>query len=783
MNSPSRTQTIERIAASCAQKYGIAGDLTRLHGENFNFLICTEDQRRYVLKLTGDDLPEELLTLEHRVIEHLQAANLNLKFPSLIINREGAFVTRIQRKDGTTLYARLLEFVAGTPWGESSVPNTDRLHDLGRVLAEIDLALSSFDHPAAHRTHRWDLAQAATHHRDQIPLVRDVKGRRILEYMFHLYAGGAVPFLPSLRHSLIHGDANDENLLVEGERVVGLLDFADCCYNPTVCELAIALAYTMMGASDPLGLGAQLVGSYHEIHPLLQSELAVLYPLLCGRLCTTVTVAAERREIDPDHPTWFVTEGRAWALLERLCSLDPVEAGTRLASETGLDPFEEYRGSNQFLLAQRKRHLSSSLSLAHDQPLKIVRGVGQYLYDDRGRPYLDLVNNVCHVGHCHPHVVGAGQRQMARLNTNTRYLYDALTEYAERLTMKLPEPLDTCFFVNSGSEANELALRLAATHTNREDFVVLEGAYHGNTARLIELSPYKFLGNGGSGRPAPWVHVAPMPDGYRGVHKGSDRKAGIAYGDEVGRVIAESKNPIAGFLVEPLLSCGGMIVPPEGYLERAFQHVREVKGVCIADEVQIGFGRVGKHFWGFELQDVVPDIVVMGKPIGNGHPLAAVVTTREIASSFETGMEFFSTFGGNPVSCAIGLAVLEVIESQSLQAHAMEIGTRLREGLQALMLEHALIGEVRGEGLFIGVELVQDRDTMAPADLEAKKLVERMKARGMLLATEGMLHNVLKIKPPLVLTAQDVDMVVRAFDDELSLLRAERDHSRHQEPR
>ena len=390
------------------------------------------------------------------------------------------------------------------------------------------------------------------------------------------------------------------------------------------------------------------------------------------------------------------------------------------------------------------------------------------MYDNSGRPYLDLVNNVCHVGHCHPRVVAAGQVQMARLNTNTRYLYDGLTDYVKRLTATLPAPLDTCFLVNSGTEANELALRLALAHTKRRHVLVVDGAYHGHTSMLVAASPYKFMGRGGSGRPEPWVHVVPMPDGYRGRHKGQGPATGEAYAADLARVIAGAGEPIAAFITESFQSCGGQIIPPDGYLESAFRHVRAAGGVCIADEVQTGFGRAGTHFWAFETQGVVPDIVVMGKPIGNGHPMGAVVTSREIAASFANGMEFFSTFGGNPVSCAIGLAVLDVIRDEGLQHRALDLGTRLRDGLRALSPRHAMIGEVRGLGLFLGVELVRDRTTLEPAAEEATELINRLAARGILLATDGPFHNVIKIKPPMVLTADDVDMVVRAFDDEMS---------------
>ncbi len=770
MKDDSPSPNVEHIAELCAREYDLTGRISRLPGENYNYQIVTEDDQAYVLKLAGDDLSSEMLELEHLVVEHVYAAGIGLDVPRFITNRAKGIVTRYTMADGTHLRARLLEYVPGTPWCEAGVPGPQQLRDLGRILGALDLALSDLDHPAAHRTHRWDLSAAAAQHRGKIALVEDPEQRRIAEWMFHVYAACAVPRLADMPHSIIHGDANDENVLLQDGRVSGLLDFADCLYNPTICELAISLTYAMLDQSDPLHVGAEIVGSYHTVRPLSEDELAMLYPLICGRLCATVTVAAERRQIDPDHPNWFVTEARAWRLLERLYAIDPTLAGTQFASGTGMDLYSDGGDPINELIEKRQRHIGRSLSIAYREPIKMVRGAGQYLYDERGRPFLDLVNNVCHVGHCHPRVVEAGQRQMARLNTNTRYVYDGLTEYAERLCATLPEPLDTCFFLNSGSEANELALRLAMTHTGRRDFVVVEGSYHGNTTRLIDISSYKFMGEGGAGKPEPWVHVAPMPDGYRGVHKGHDRAAGVAYGDEVGRVIAEPKTAIAGFIIEPLLSCGGQIIPPEGYLETAFQHVRAAGGLCIVDEVQVGFGRVGTHFWAFEMQDVIPDIVVMGKPIGNGHPMAAVVTTGEIAESLANGMEFFSTFGGNPVSCAIGLAVLDVMRDEGLQQHALEMGTRLREGLGGLMAEHSLIGEVRGAGLFIGVELVRNRTTLEPAAEEANQLIERLKARGMLLSTDGPLHNVIKIKPPMVLTADDVDMVVRGFGDELSAI-------------
>ena len=335
-------------------------------------------------------------------------------------------------------------------------------------------------------------------------------------------------------------------------------------------------------------------------------------------------------------------------------------------------------------LAARRALLGKSLSISYERPLKIVRGWMQYLYDETGRAYLDIYNNVPLVGHSHPRVVQAAQKQLALLNTNTRYLHDNVNRYAERLTRLLPEPLRVCFFVNSGSEANELALRLARTHTGREDIIVLEHAYHGHTNTLIDISPYKFDGPGGGGK-KPWVHVAPLADDYRGAYRRGDWQAGAKYARHVGEILERTRaegRGVAAYIAETLPSVGGQIVFPPGYLAEVYQHVRRAGAVCIADEVQVGFGRLGTHFWGFETQEVVPDIVVLGKPIGNAFPLAAVITTPEIANSFNNGMEFFSTFGGNPVACAAGLAVLDVLEEENLQQHALSVGAHLIEGLK-----------------------------------------------------------------------------------------------------
>ena len=417
-------------------------------------------------------------------------------------------------------------------------------------------------------------------------------------------------------------------------------------------------------------------------------------------------------------------------------------------------------------LAMRHELLGSNLSIAYRSPVKIVRGWMQYLFDENGRRYLDAYNNVAHVGHCHPRVVEAACRQIGVLNTNTRYLHDTINRYAERLTSLFPDSLEVCYFVNSASEANELALRLARAYTGQKDMIVLEAAYHGNTTSLIDISPYKHNGPGGSGAPD-WVQAVPIPDVFRGAYKANDAQVGAKYAAHVQRVIESLRaqgRGIAGYIAESLPSVGGQIIFPDGYLQDVYRYVREAGGVCIADEVQTGFGRVGTHLWGYELQKVTPDIVVLGKPIGNGHPLAAVVTRRDIAEAFDNGMEYFNTFGGNPVSCAVGLAVLDALEEDGLQENALRVGKQLLAGLKSFVGKYGMVADARGAGLFLGLELVRDMTTLEPAAAEASFIANRMRDHGILLGTDGPDHNVVKIRPPMPFNASDAEFLLERLE-------------------
>ena len=416
---------------------------------------------------------------------------------------------------------------------------------------------------------------------------------------------------------------------------------------------------------------------------------------------------------------------------------------------------------------QRLQRFGTNLKLSYRQPIQLLRGWKHYLYDEMGRTYLDAYNNVPHVGHAHPRINAVMARQSRLINTNTRYLHPAQMAFADALRQRLPAHLTHCYFVTSGSEANELALRLARAYTGHRAMIVQDHAYHGHTTGTIDISPYKFNGPGGTGAPD-WVEITTIADPYRGIYGYDDPQAGGKYAADIDRAIAAlqaRKQPLAGFIAESFPSVGGQIEPPAGYLAGVYDRIRAAGGLCIADEVQTGLGRLGDAFWGFETQGAVPDMVVLGKPVGSGHPVGVVITTADIAAAFANGMEFFSTFGGTTLACQIGAEVLSIVDDEGLQQNAHLQGQRLLDGLRQLQHRHTLVGDVRGRGLFLGVELVRDRSTKDPAGALASYVSNRLRDHRILIGTDGPYDNVLKIRPPLTIGAEDCDLLLGSLDD------------------
>ena len=425
--------------------------------------------------------------------------------------------------------------------------------------------------------------------------------------------------------------------------------------------------------------------------------------------------------------------------------------------------------SNRELLVRRERLLGPGFPLFYDEPVHVVRGEGVWLFDTEGRRYLDAYNNVAHVGHCHPHVLEALIRQAGILNTHTRYLHEVILDYAERLCATFDESLSVARFACTGTEANELALRIARAVTGGTGVIVTRHCYHGNSTAIAELSA-KYAGADG---PPDHVRTIPAPDSYRPLDGLEGEALADAYADRVAQAI-ESMNErgirLAALMVDSIFSGEGLPDVPSGFLAKAVALTRAAGGIFIADEVQPGFGRTGHHMWGYASHRVVPDIATMGKPMGNGHPLAGLVTSDELIREFGESVSYFNTFGGNPVSCAVGIAVLEVLEREGLVENARIVGDYARQGLERLAKKHDLIGDVRGAGFFFGAELVQDRTSKEPAREEIRRVVNRMRERGVLIGDTGMYDNVLKIRPPMPFSRNEADLLLSTLDDVLSTL-------------
>ena len=755
----------ERIAA---ELFGFEAAASPLDSErDQNFRLRAGDGRERVLKLANPAEDPQTLDFQIRALLQLEHTAPDLPLPRVYASRSGDFCPVIRAPDGRQHGVRLLSFLPGAPL--ETAPRADGLAaDLGSFLARLGHGLRGFFHPSARGGLLWDLSQAGRL-REHLGRIEEAELRGLaLRWLAH-FDERVARRLPALRAQVIHNDASVANTLVDagGERVVGLVDFGDLVHAPLVQDLAVAIAELLPGASDPIATAAELVAGYEGVEPLREEERAILFDLVAARLAVSVAIAAWRGARFPENHAYIA--GDAAAMGKALAWVDANEEALREALG---EPAMERAGAGgglERLLARRERLLGPTASHFYEHPLHLVRGRGAWLFGADGRAYLDAYNNVPHVGHCHPRVVAAIARQASLLDTNTRYVTEAILDYAERLTATLPEALELCLFVCSGSEANDLAWRLARAHTGNSAALVVEGAYHGGTDATDQLSP--------GAVPASHVRSISAPDGTRSPCRSGETEP--ARRSAAGAETALASLALAGlapaaFFVDPLLVSSGILVPPPGWLAQVFAAVRRAGGLCVADEVQAGFGRTGEHFWGFEAHGVVPDLVTLGKPIANGYPMAAVVTRPDIARSFARRGDFFSTFGGSPVACAAAIAVLDVVESEGLRENARRIGARLRAGCEALASHRTLVGDVRGAGLLLGVELVRDREAREPAPSETRAVVERLREAGVLVGVEGPRRNVIKIRPPLVFSAADADRLLEALDAALAAVERER---------
>jgi 4-aminobutyrate aminotransferase-like enzyme len=733
-------------------------DSEKLNGyDNVNYLVSTANNK-YIFKTYyySQEL-FDLVTAENKVLLFLREIENNY-YPTPIPFTDGTFV-KSQTINKKRQVCRMLSFLEGEFLG--NVKHTRNVFkSLGAFLANLDLQLQKLNsYVIKSRVWEWDIQNLGLN-KKYLDDITNSKDRNVIRYFFLQFDEVVTPYFPELRKQLIHNDANEWNILVQDDAISGLIDFGDIAYSFLINEVAIAITYACYDKENPLEWACIILESYHNILPLEEKEIDVLYYLIAARLCISVCNSAHAKKTDPDNIYASVSEKSAWKMIYRWLEINPIHAKNSFKKVTGHKIDEVPQLDN--VISKRHQHISSLLSLSYKEPIYMESSAFQYMYDAFGNTFLDAYNNIPHVGHSHPKIVEAGQRQMAKLNTNTRYLYDELAVYSEHLLSKFPKTLNKVFFVNSGSAASDLAIRLAKYHTGYEDIMVMETGYHGNTQSSIDISDYKFNNPKGQGQKEYIIKTA-IPDTYKGKFATNNENAGKLYGQEATHQISNSKNPIAAFISEPIVGCAGQMPLAEGYLQVVYPAIKKQGGVCISDEVQTGFGRLGDYFWGYEAHGVLPDIVILGKPIANGHPMGAVVCTNEIALSFEKGVEFFSSFGGNPVSCAIANAVLNVIEEEKLQENAKTVGGYYKSLLKELMYKYPSIGDIRGSGLFLGVEIVQQH-TKLPDTALANHIKNELRKRKILISTDGFHDNVLKTKPPLCFTKKDAEKVADTID-------------------
>jgi 4-aminobutyrate aminotransferase-like enzyme/Ser/Thr protein kinase RdoA (MazF antagonist) len=755
----------ERIARDL---YGLAVSMHPLPGErDCNFHARTADTpgvdaREFVLKILDLSADAPSVDCLVQVLRHVAEADPSLPVPRLIPTEQGNDVGRFER-DGVAYATCLLTFLPGRLLSGAS-PDGVLLHEVGAVLARLDRALQGFFHPSLSRRLAWDvrrlpeLIEFSGHIESASLRQASVKAARDL--------ASCLPRLRALRSQAIHGDCHSGNLLVDADAqsISGILDFGDMIHAPRILEPAVAMAELLAHAVVPLAGVADVLRGYARAQPLESAEVESLYELVTARLAVMVLVHAWRSRHDASGARLLhdaaAHAGRALEQLhggdrEALTRSWHAAAGTAIALGSG-----ETAAAHAAVLARRHRLMGSGAELFYEKPLHIVRGSGVWLYDTQGQAYLDVYNNVPHVGHTHPTVVQAIQRQTAILATHTRYLDESILEYAHELTSRLPAHLDTCIFVNSGSEANDVAWRIARMRTGNHGALVMEHAYHGVTTAAAALTPSR-----GEPRDRHVVTLAAPPADVR-ADRGMTNAELLAAAEDADRAIARLRErgfAPAAFYVDTAITSSGIFDPPPSWAATVQDRVRSAGGVIVADEVQYGLGRSGSHFWGFARRGFTPDIVTMGKPVGNGYPMGVVIANRATIEAFQAEFGFFSTFGGNAVAACAGLAVLDVLDREELMANAASTGAYLRAQLESVAARHECLGAVRGAGLLMGLEVLGP--DVPAAQRRCKRIINALAAEfRVLIGYEGPHGSILKLRPPMPFRPEHADRLIEAID-------------------
>lgn len=762
--------------------FGLTGEMKALDSErdqNFRIQAAEGD---FVLKISNADEDVSTIDLQTKALLHLAKNDPNLPVPEVVLNKKGKDHDFIIADDGKQYLVRALTYLPGEVMAELSV--SDGLYqDVGAVMAKSGIALRDFFHPAAGYDLIWDLRQLPKI-RPFTQYLEDTALREMVEQDLDFTCEHILPQLSGLRSQVIHNDGNIHNFIVDPnnpDKVSGLVDFGDMMHAPLIFDLAVSAGSMTLDSTDPLAVMCAVAVGYDRVLPLEEKEIDLLSYLAVGRIIQELLIAVKRQHDDPNTIQYLLADEASFSrIISDLLDVGHQSMRTRLrescqfpSADSGKvnlpnAPCDDMSG----LIKRREQALGKTLELAYDKPFHVVRGEGVWLYDADGNRHLDVYNNVPQVGHCHPHVVKAVSRQLATLNTNTRYLFDNVVSYAERLAASLPGDLGSCIFVNSGSEATDAAMRIARTLTKKQGAIVIEEAYHGISESIDELSPSAYLG-AQPPKLGARVRTLEAPDMYRGRFSDDPENAARLYAQSADIAIEslqQSGLGTAAFMIDSSFSSSGIFSILPGYLPAVTDKVRAAGGLIIADEVQIGFGRSGSHFWGFEAQGIMPDIVTLGKPVANGISLGVVVTTPAIREAFGEEIDFFSTFGGNPVACAAAHAVFDVIEQEGLLDNARDNGDYMRKGFRQLCAQYPAIGDVRGQGLFIGVEIVTDPISKQPDAVMANRIRNRLREKRVLVGSETRAGNVIKIRPPLAFRREHTDILLEAFAETLAEL-------------
>jgi 4-aminobutyrate aminotransferase-like enzyme/aminoglycoside phosphotransferase (APT) family kinase protein len=738
-----------------------ASALGALAGErDQNFRVDTASGQRFLFKISNPADDEPILAMQDAALRHIEQVDPGLPVMRALRTVAGESWLEVPGAEGRTYAARLFTFLPGQVTANTAL-TTAALQSHGETTARLGRALRGFFHPAADYEILWDITRAAEL-RPLLDHVADSTRRAQVQQVLDRFDARVAPALPGLRAQVIHGDMSLDNVLFGDDlRVSGIVDFGDMTHAPLVCDLAVAVADVLHGRDDAIEAADAIIGGYVSVTPLEDAEAELLADLVATRLATEVIVTAWRRGLYPDNSAYAASSEPGCRAF-----LDAIEAtGIDAVTRRFRDACRQlpYQRSATSSLLERRRRLLPRSPLFYSDPVHLVRGEGVWLFDSDDRRYLDCYNNVAVVGHSHPRVVAAVTQQQRLLATHSRYLHEAVVELAERLQGTLPPELNAVLVVNSGSEANDLAWRIARAATGRGGAVVTANAYHGLTDATHALSPEEWA----KGEQVAHVATIPAPDGFRGPYRrGEDGwvQRYAAHIDDAARALGGCG--FAASYLDPGFTADGILSPPPDYLREAARRTQALGGVFVADEVQVGHGRTGAGLWSFQASGITPDMVVMGKPMGNGFPVAALAVKSQLLEAVPAEVELFSTFGGNPVACAAALAVLSVIENEELVANAATVGSYLRQGMCTLADRHPLIADVRGDGLLVGAELIDEAGR--PAAGTARRVAEAMRERGVLLSSTGPDGNVLKIRPPLVFQREHADLLLNVLDEVLA---------------